>query len=55
MRYRERIIDGRIYLEIVDEREDLPPLPAHAPEDREREDSEKEDPGIWIGELVPYS
>jgi hypothetical protein len=55
VRYRERIIDGRIYLEIVDDREERPQAPAPAPEDRDREDSDKEDPGVWIGELVPYS
>ena len=55
MRYRERIIDGRIYLEIVDDHEDYPHAPAPATEDRDREDSEKEKPGVWIGELVPHT
>lgn len=55
MPYRERIIDGRIYLEIVDDREDRPHVPAPAPEDRNREESNKDAPGVWIGELVPDS
>lgn len=51
MRYREVIIDGRVFLEIVEEHDDLPATPA--PED-EDEEAPGDRPGVWIGELVPY-
>lgn len=53
MRYREVIVDGRVFLEIVDDSHELPQEP---PRDQDRERDERdEDKGPWIGELVPYA
>lgn len=53
MRYREVIINGQVFLEIVEDHEDR----ERAWREREQSDYEKDDNsdnGTWIGELVPY-
>jgi len=56
MRYREVVIDGRVFLEIVDEVEDPSPPSWHERSDDERDEKKDEERrGPWIGELVPYA
>lgn len=53
MRYREVIIDGRVFLEIVDD--EPPPSEPPRPRDQDDEDPRPSDRGrVWIGELVPF-
>lgn len=49
MKIREVVIDGRIFLEIVDE-----PHP-HDLDDGVEAPAEDEDQGVWIDDLVPYA
>ena len=54
VRYREVIIDGRVFLEIVDEIDERPPGRDEKSEDERRDDEEGGGGGVWIGELVPF-
>ena len=55
MRTREVMIDGRIYLEIIEDDPTPPNSDWDSNPDRDEEERKDQDPGVWIGQLVPYS
>ena len=54
MRYREVVIDGRVFLEIVDDEPQHPEPPTTSDEDDEDAPSPSDKGKVWIGELVPF-
>ncbi len=56
MRYREVIIDGRVFLEIVDDEPEPATEGDRGPEAEEERPGRDDDRGrgVWIGELVPH-